>query len=233
MARDMATPTQAQIKLGSAPTSNRGLWIAVTLGVVAAIANMAFVSRVQGNRVTVLKAKMRLPAGSKVTSAEFQTVSLYGDDLKQMKSLVVEQKDLPAFTQIPLAESVEVGQILLQSSFAFGGPRGIRDSIGADERAIALHVKDEWQAVAYFVRPGDVVDVWVNDKGNVQNVLTGATVRAVGDATVVPSDAGGRDVRYRTVTIVVKAADVKEILSRLTLAKDEEVTLTLAGTRHS
>jgi Flp pilus assembly protein CpaB len=224
----MAAPPQTQIKLGAVRASNKGLWIAIGLGLVASFANMAFVNRVQGNRVTVLKAKTRIPAGSRVVLSQFLPVSLYGDDLKQMKALVIEEKDFEAFGQIPLAESIEAGQILLQSSFTFGGPRGIRDAIGPDERALALNVKDESKAVAYFVRPGDVVDVWVNEGGSVQNVLTGATVRAVGDATVVPSDAGGREVRYRTITVIVKTADVKEILQRLSLAKDE-VTLTLAG----
>lgn len=219
---------KSQIKLGSVRTSNKGLWIAIALGVVAGLANMIYVHAVQGTRLTVLKAKARLSAGTKVTAANFTQIDIFGDNLKEMKALLVEAGDLPAFSRIPLAESIESGQVLLHSSFTFSGNRGIRDTIGPDERAIAVQVKDETSAVAYFVRPGDVVDVWAFSGGGVQNIIPSAVVRAVGDATIVASDSAGKDARYRTITVVVKNADLKDILQRLNMAKNE-VTLALAG----
>jgi Flp pilus assembly protein CpaB len=184
---------------------------------------------VQGSRVGVLKAKARITAGAKVDSSLFTKISIYGDDLKELRALVVQDKDLDAFTQIPLAETLEPGQILLQSSFQFVGNRGIRDAIRSDQRAIALAVKEETSAVAYFVRPRDTVDVWVSRGPTMENLIPGAVVRAVGDAVIAASDSGGRDFRYRTVTVVVPQEGLGDVLYKLEQAKNA-VTLALVGT---
>jgi len=76
---------KSQIKLGSVRTSNKGLWIAIALGVVAGLANMIYVHAVQGTRLTVLKAKARLSAGTKVTAANFTQIDIFGDNLKEMR----------------------------------------------------------------------------------------------------------------------------------------------------
>lgn len=180
----------------------------------------------------VLKAKSRLTAGTKPDMSHFSIVSVYGDNLREMRAMLVDAKDLNTYSQIPLAETVEQGQVLLQSSFRFNGNRGIRNAIGPDQRAIALSVKDETSAVAYFVRPGDTVDVWVltgEKNASMENLIPGAVVQAVDDATVITSENAGRDFRYRSVTVVVPAAGLGDILFKLKSAKNE-VTLALVGT---
>jgi Flp pilus assembly protein CpaB len=206
----------------------RLLWIAILLGVAAAFANFVFVQRVQGSRLTVLKATRRIPSGSKVDSGMFTVIPIYGD-LNEMKSLVVEEKDFSVFAQMSLAEAIEPGQLLLQGSFRFDGNRGLRDLIRPDERAIAVQVKDETSAVGYFVRPGDKVDVYIRVEGQrPDNIIPNAIVRAVGDAAVVPSDSGGRDLRYRSVTVVVPNSILPNILYKLDLGKGN-VVLALTG----
>src|SRR5437016_1405649 len=108
--------TRSQIKFDSARSSNKPLLISIALGVVAALANMLYVSKVDGSRLTVLKAKYKLTIGKKVNRDDFTTISIFGDDLKQMKSLIVEASDMDAFSSIPLAETIEPGQVLMQSS---------------------------------------------------------------------------------------------------------------------
>jgi Flp pilus assembly protein CpaB len=215
------------ILTGSIGPSNRGLWLSIILGILAAVANLAYANYVQGTKLTVLKANRRLTVGRKVTPSDFTKIVIYGEDLKQMKSLVVEESEFSALAQAPLSETLEPGQLLLQSSFTFSG-RGFRDAIGAEERAIALHVKDETSAVAYFVRPGDVVDVWAKDSGAMRNIISSAVVRAVGDATIVAGENAGGERQYRTVTVVVPTSRVGEVLDKLN-ATDGNVTLALAG----
>jgi Flp pilus assembly protein CpaB len=217
------------IKLGATRSSNKALYISIALGVLAGLANLMYASRVQGTRVGVLKSKARITAGTKVNMAMFTKISVYGDDIKELRALVVQDKDIDAFAQIPLAETLEPGQLLLQSSFQFVGNRGIRDEIRPDQRAIALAVKEETSAVAYFVRPGDTVDVWVNRGNTMEDIIPGAIVRAVGDATMVASENGGRDFRYRTVTVVVPEAGLSDVLFKLESAKNNNVTLALSG----
>lgn len=224
----MSSSSSSGVKVGSTRPSKKALWISVALAVVAGLANIIYVSRVQGSRVDVLKALARITAGTKVDKANFKKISIYGDDLREMRALVVRDEDLGKFAQIPLAETIEPGQILLQSSFQFVGNRGIRDAIRPDQRAIALAVKEETSAVAYFVRPGDTVDVWVNRGTTMENLIPGAIVRAVGDAVVAGSDSGGRDFRYRTVTVVVPQEGLSDVLFKLESAKNA-VTLALAG----
>jgi len=219
----------SQIKLGAPSTSNanRTLWIAIALGAVAAVANLIFVSSVESGTISVLKAHGRLTVGSRVSSSDFTAIDISGQDLKEMKALVVESGDLKAFTETPLAETLEPGQILMQSSFGLNGNRGFRNAIKPDERAIALSVKDESSAVAYFVQKGARVDVWVNTGGGMENIIPDALVKAVGEAAIVGGDSG-QGSRYRTVTVVVPRESVKDILFKLDASKNG-VVLALAG----
>ena len=228
----MVTEERAQIKLGTDTSrSRKTLWVAIAFGLFAAIGNMIFFYRVEGARVLVLKARSRITAGSKVNDGMFDHISIYGDDLKQLKSLVVEQKDLEVFSQIPLAQTVETGEVLFQSSFRFDANRGIRETIGPNQRAIALRVRDESNVVGYLVQPGDKVDVYINGgdgKGLNKPLIPNALIRAVGDATVVPTDSGASGFRYRSITVVVPNEDVGGILLALG-DENRQVTLALAG----
>lgn len=217
------------IRLGTekADKGNRALWVSIALGMVAAVANLIFVSSVQSGRMTVLKARNRLVAGSTISGNDFVPIEISGPDLKEMKALVVENGDLKAFADVPLAETIEPGQVLMQSSFGLNGNRAIRNVIKADERAIALQVKDESSAVAYFVRPGDHVDVWVDVGGSPEDIIPNAIVRGVGDAALVASDSG-QGLHYRTVTVVIPRESVRDILAKLNSSKGG-VVLALAG----
>jgi hypothetical protein len=211
------------------PTSSRRvLMIAALLGVLAAALNFMYMYDVSRQSLTVYKANRVVKAGEPLDEGSFEKVVLTGD-VGKMRSVAVDTDSFAAFAQQPLAESLEPGDILLTRSFLLGGQTGLRDSIGKNQRALSLAVADEAQAVGYFVRPGDMIDVWGVTGTTAFPIAKAACVKAIGDAYLVPQE-GGRDGRYRSVTIFVPADDAKveDLLSNVSLAEDE-LSLALVG----
>ncbi|MBI1353561.1 MAG: hypothetical protein GC160_04390 [Acidobacteria bacterium] len=218
------------IQFPSRERSKSRLWLAVTLGIAAALANIVFLLRVNGSKVEVLRAARTLRAGETVDGADFDSLTIHvpAADRDQLKALFVEKDAIKSYEGVSIVRRIEQGEPLFQSFFRFDGDPGIRDSIGPGERAIALPIEDESAAVAYFVRPGDVVDVYGTKMDKPSGpIVAGAVVRSVGDATIVP-DAAGRDQAYRTVTVVVRESSLPEILHLLDLSQGR-VRLALAG----
>src|SRR5215212_9850411 len=133
--------------------------IAAFLGAVAIFLNLMYMSDSKRERLVVYKAGKLMKAGEVVNEGSFEKVELWGD-VGQMRSAVVDSESFAAFAQQPLAETLTPGDILLTRSFLLSGQGGLRDSIGETQRALTLEVVDEAQAVGYFVRPGDMVDIW-------------------------------------------------------------------------
>lgn len=206
-------------------TSKRLLLVALLLGLLAAVLNWASSARV--SNLTVLKAKRQILAGTPVTDSMFDRVTISGN-LKEMRSLVIDSADFTkAFKNRPVVETLEPGQLLLLRSFDISGD-DVRSSIGPGKRAISIEVPDEAQAVAYFVRPGDSVDVWGWVNNTAQPLKEGACVRAVGEALSGTGERDGGEGRYRTVTLVVSDSDVRGLVSNLALAENR-VRLSLVG----
>jgi hypothetical protein len=134
---------------------------ALALGLVAAVLNYVYLSSAEASGVVVLKVKpdTTLKAGSLPLPDAFDRVTIYGD-LGQLKNLVVTDADFPNYIKMPLTETLKSGDLLYLSAFSVQGDQGIRQELMPGERAFALTVPDEAKAAAYFVRPGDVVDVW-------------------------------------------------------------------------
>jgi Flp pilus assembly protein CpaB len=210
---------------GAVRKSKRLLLVALLLGLLAAILNWASSSRV--SNLTVLKAKKQILAGTPVTDSMFDRVTISGD-LKEMRGLVVDAADFAkAFRNRPVVETLEPGQLLMLRSFDISGD-DVRASIGQGKRAISIEVPDEAQAVAYFVRPGDSVDVWGWVNNTAQPLKEGACVRAVGEAASGSGEREGGEGRYRTVTLVVSETDVRGLVSNLALAENK-IRLSLVG----
>src|SRR2546423_6025748 len=216
---------QSSIQFDRANKNRRLLLIAILLGVLAGALN--FLSAARVSIITVLKAEKRIMAGTPVSESLFDKVTISGD-LKQMRNLVVDAADFPkAFKDRPVAETLEAGQLLTLRSFDISGD-DVRESIHQGQRAIAIDVPDEAQAVACCVKPGDGVDVWGWVNNTAQLLKQGACVRAVGEAYASPGEGEGGKERYRTVTLVVSDADVRGLVSNLTLAENK-VRLSLVG----
>jgi len=202
--------------------------IAAVLGAAAILLNLLYMSDAKSEKLVVYKAGKLMKAGEVVNEDSFEKVELWGD-VGRMRSVVVDSESFAAFSQQPLAETLTPGDILLTRSFLLSGQGGLRDSIGENQRALALDVADEAQAVGYFVRPGDMVDIWGVSDVAAFPIVKSVCVKAVGDAYLVPQE-GGRDGRYRSVTIFVPGDDaqISDLLSNVALA-DDKINLALIG----
>jgi Flp pilus assembly protein CpaB len=208
--------------------SNRTVLIAaIVLGALAALMNMVYISSAQPTAVTVLKVKpgQKLRAGQVVTSDMFDPVTVYGDDIGQLSRIAVPESELGSFKDQPILEVLEPGDILLQRAFRLQGDSGVRDQVGPGERALSVAVGAA-SSVNYFVRPGDVVDVWGQIASRTLLLKDHARVGAVGETYRLASE--GSKEGYSTVTLIVSAKDVEGLVNNIGLAGGK-VTLALVG----
>lgn len=211
--------------------SKKLLLIAIVLGLIAAALNWLYLSSLEASTITVLKVKSQpVLAGTLVSKNMFEPIRISGN-LKQLQSLVLTENDFPAFEQRPLAETLRPGQLLLLRSFELSGDNPVRDSIRQGERAMSFNVAEEAGAVAYFVRPGDSVDIWGRVGESAYRMKERACVKAVGESHVTPEatkGSKGGGVNYSTITVTVAETDVQSLIQNVALAGNQ-VTLSLVG----
>lgn len=224
----------AAIEYQTEPQSVKGskklLVIALVLGFIAAAMNWLYLSTIESSTITVLKVKGQpVIAGTPVSRSMFEPIRISGN-LKQLQSMVLTENEFSAFDQKPIAETLQPGELLLLRSFELSGRNPVRDSIRQGERALALNVAAEAGAVAYFVRPGDSVDIWGRVGGSAYRLKERACVKAVGESHVTPEPSKGsrNGVTYSTITVVVGEGDVESLIQNVALAGNE-VTLSLVG----
>ena len=207
------------------------LLVAILLGLVAAAMNWLYLSRVEASTMTVLKVKSQpILAGTPVAKNMFESIKISGN-LKQLQGLLLTESEFAAFEQKPLAETLQPGQLLLLRSFDLSSSNPVRDSIKAGERALSLNVNAEAGAVAYFVRPGDSVDIWGRVNGSAYRFKERACVKAVGESYTTAESTKGSSktgVSYSTITVVVAENDIPSLIQNVALA-GERVTLSLVG----
>jgi Flp pilus assembly protein CpaB len=180
------------------------------------VANILIQAKLESTRLTVLKATRQLRVGKVVSLSDFVAIDVHGNDLTAMNGLFIQKHQLNAFHDLPLAETLEQGQLLMQRSFEFARDGRLRDAIGPDQRAITVVVKDNASAVAYVLRPGDIVDIWATGRGgDVKNLIRGVRVLSLGDASNVRCTDGSGYHGNRTVTVVVPTAGVHDLYSGL------------------
>ena len=206
------------------------LILALVLGLIAAAMNWLYLSRLEASTITVLKVKDPVLAGTPASKNMFEPIRISGN-LKQLQSIVLTESEFAAFEQKPLAETLQPGQLLMLRSFELTGANPVRDSIRQGERALALNVAAEAGAVAYFVRPGDSVDIWGRVDGDAHRFKEKACVKAVGEShmTAAQTPSGSKSgLNYNTITVLVAESDVPSLIQNVALAGDE-VTLSLVG----
>jgi Flp pilus assembly protein CpaB len=205
------------------------LLVALALGLIAAAMNWLYLSRLDASTITVLKVKNQpVFAGTPVSRNMFEPIKISGN-LKQLQSLVLTENEFAAFEQRPVAETLQPGQLLLLRSFELTSSNPVRDSIGQGERALSLNVAAEAGAVAYFVRPGDSVDVWGRVGSGAYRFKERACVRAVGESHMTAeSSQSAKGINYSTITVLVSENDVPSLIQNVALAGDQ-VTLSLVG----
>jgi hypothetical protein len=199
--------------------------VAIVLGLLAGGANWVYLRRIERTKLTVLKAKKRIPAASQVDGSFFEDVTIAGD-VDKMKSLFVAKEDFGAFKKATLTESLQPGQLLMLRSFYFD-----KESVTpppAGKRAISIKVEDEAKAVGYSIRPGHSVDVWGFVNGKSELLKKQACVMAVGGVYLAPDKEEAKDDDYKSVTIYVDEKDVECLTNNLWLA-GRKTKITLAG----
>jgi pilus assembly protein CpaB len=132
------------------------LGLAVLAGLVAVFFVQRYVSGVQGETITVFKAGADQYAGEVLTSVEEVVIpaTLFPDLLNDAPTS--ELTDYVMST--PLRANVNAGELLLYQHFDSAVDPGVRSEIPPGMKAISITV-DEVSSVAYFVQPGDLVDV--------------------------------------------------------------------------
>jgi hypothetical protein len=207
------------------------LIVALVLGLIAAAMNWLYLSRLEASTITVLKVKDQpVLAGTPASKRMFEPIRISGN-LKELQSIVLTESEFAAFDQKPLAETLQPGQLLMLRSFELTSANPVRDSIRSGERALALNVATEAGAVAYFVRPGDSVDIWGRVAGSAYRFKERACVRAVGEShiTAAETPSGSKSgLNYNTITVLVAESDVPNLIQNVALAGDQ-ITLSLVG----
>ncbi|MBO0860922.1 MAG: hypothetical protein J2P21_21050 [Chloracidobacterium sp.] len=213
------------IEAGAKKKDRLLLVAAIMLGLLAGGANWTYMSRIERSKLTLLKAKKKIPAASQVDESSFEEITIAGD-VGKMKSLFVAKEDLGAFKKATLTETIQPGQLLTLRSFYFDKESVSRPPAG--QRAISIKVEDEANAVGYSIRPGHAIDIWGYINGKSQLLKKQACVSAVGGVYLAPDKERAKDDDYKSVTIYVDEKDVQCLTNNLWLA-DRKTKITLAG----
>jgi pilus assembly protein CpaB len=132
------------------------LGLAVLAGLVAVFLVRNYVSNLQGETITVFKAGADQAAGQVLTSVEEVVIpaSLFPNLLNDAPTAEL----LGYVTSTPLRANVRAGELLLYQHFDSAVDPGVKAEIPPGMKAISILV-DEVSSVAYFIQPGDIVDV--------------------------------------------------------------------------
>jgi hypothetical protein len=214
-----------QVQGGGRKKERLMLILAIMLGLLAGGANMIYLRGIEKKKLTLLKAKKRIPAASQVDASLFEEVTIAGD-VQKMKSLFVAKEDFAAFKKATLAESLQPGQLLMLRSFYLDKESVNNPSAG--KRAISIKVEDEANAVGYSVRPGHSVDIWGYINGKSELLKKQACVMAVGGTYLAPGQEEAKEDDYKSVTIHVDEKDVECLTGNLWLA-GRKTKITLVG----
>ena len=144
-----------------------GHLIMIVAGLLAFLVNLSFLRSVD-DRTLVAVAARDMPAGSRVSAADFHLVPV-GAEGALLERLVTEDRleDLEGF----LGQDIEAGGLVeLADVVASAAPDGLR--------AMSIPIDSE-HAVGGALRAGDVVDVIAVEDGTAGYVLIGARVLAV------------------------------------------------------
>jgi len=198
----------------------RVMWIAIALGLLALALNLVWMRKVQGARLSILKAKQTVTAGTKISRGMFDVITISGD-LEAMKSTFLTAEEISSYEQLPLEETVQSGHVLMLNSF-YG-----RAQVPPGKVWLPIEARDDVVTGEHSLRRNDLVDVWAWINGQQHKLRACAQVGAVGNLQVA-SASDGREMRYTTVTIIVEPDEVAALLTNLQLA-DHNIRLTPVG----
>lgn len=214
--------------------------LAIVAGLIAIFMVQRQIDNIRGETITVYKSAVDAAAGE-LLGGQIEEVTI-PEGLFPNLFEEAPTSDLMDYVQTtPLRQDVGVGDILLYRHFDSSVDKGVLGAIPPGKKAISIPV-DEVTSVAFFVQPGDRVDVLATFLGDelaagpqVNNqlfdvstrpVVQAASVLAVGDSYVRSQ----RQVTqpYSSVTLLVSMEEA----AKLIFARDffgANMTLVLRG----
>jgi pilus assembly protein CpaB len=214
--------------------------LAIVAGLVAVFLVQRQMDNMRGETITVYKAAADHAAGE-VLGSQIEEVTIPAGLFPNLFQEAPTSELVDLVQTSPLREGVRTGDILLFRHFDSAVDRGVLADIAPGMKAISIPV-DEVSSVAFFVQPGDTVDVLAtflgsNDAAGPQvnaemfelstrAVVQAAKVLAVGDKHR-PTDRQMTE-PYSSVTLLV----TMEEAAKLIFARDffgASMTLVLRG----
>lgn len=216
------------------------LVIALVAGLVAVFLVQQHISNIRGETLTVYKAAADREAGD-LLGTDIEEVTVPAGLFPNLFEEAPTSELVQLVQTTPLRQNVRAGDILLYRHFDSAVDRGVLEDIPEGKKAIAIPV-DEVSSVAFFIQPGDLVDVLATFLGSneaegiptnaemfemsTRPVVQAARVLAVGDKHR-PSDRQ-LNVPYSSVTLLVNMEEA----AKLIFARDffgANMTLVLRG----
>lgn len=221
------------------------LVLAVVAGLVAVFLVQRQIDNIRGDTITVYKSAIDQKAGE-VLGGRIEEVTIPAGLFPNLfeEAPTAEFVDLVQTT--PLRTSVQAGDILLFRHFDSAVDKGVLGEIPPGMKAISIQV-NEVSAVAFFVQPGDLVDVLATFVGSPVAAAVGQASLEVVDMSTRPvvqavevlavgesySRTGRQTMEpYSSVTLLV----TMEEAAKLIFARDffrAQMTLALRGQNDS
>jgi pilus assembly protein CpaB len=217
------------------------LVLAIVAGLAAAFLVNTHVNNLRGETITVYKAAVSQRAGKVLGSSGVDEVLIPAGLFPSLFEDAPTAKLAELVHNTPLREPVKEGDLLLFRHFDSAVDKGVLPKIPRGMKAISITVNEE-SSVAYFIEPGDLVDVMATFMGSedaagpqantdlftvsTRPIAQALRVLAVGDDYRV-SERQKRE-PYSSVTLLV---DTEEA-AKLIFAKDYfgvKLTLVLRG----
>jgi pilus assembly protein CpaB len=217
------------------------LVLAILAGLGAAFLVQSHVNNLRGETITVYKSAVELRAGEALGSAGVEEVTIPAGLFPSLLEDAPTSELVDLVQNTPLREPVEKGELLLYRHFDSSVDRGVIPEIPPGKKAISIAVTEE-SSVAYFIQPGDLVDVLATFMGNkeaagpqsnaelfdvsTRPIVQAARVLAVG-GDYIASERQKRN-SYSSVTLLVSMDEA----AKLVFAKDYfnvNMTLLLRG----
>ncbi len=218
-----------RIKLGSTKINatymkeRKLLLIALFCGILAAAANIYFLTSTAGKSKTILKAKKDLQAGSTVTRDDFTEFEIRSTE-QDFKGIFVEKSDFDAFDNKSIVVSLRKDDPLLIQ--AFDPSQSV--VVPAGKRLVPIRVQDEEQAIGYLIRNGRQVDLYGWIHGTQYKLASSLCVAATGSLSYTPRTEGGHEIRYSSISVIIDEKDIMNLQQNLHLALDS-IRISLSG----
>lgn len=197
------------------------LWIALALGVVAVIANLAYIQIIKEQSrqsvFSVYQFNRPIKAGRTIRKADLKVLAMPDTAQKGFDAIgVVSQKDLINYLgREALNENVTQGQLLTYSLFLSNTGNRIDDQIAKNMRWVSLPINS--RTVPGALRVGMYVDIEApfNTGGaypQILPVMERVQIQALGTTTISNSESSDRPGRnFQTITIQVTPNEATEL----------------------